>query len=140
MLEVAEADFSRNLAEATTTEDQQANEYEQSTDDNKVSKAAKDADIRNKESEIKRLKSLIDEVNMDVTDATSEKEAVAAYQQKLKKNCETKAPSYEERQKRRADEMDGLKNALDILNGNGIALLQQNSEQANVDELLSGFK
>jgi predicted nuclease with TOPRIM domain len=138
MLEVAEADFSRNLAEATTTEDQKVNEYETSSDDNKVSKAAKDADIRNKTSEIKRLESLINETQMDVNDATSEKAAVEAYKLKLKKNCETKAPSYEERQKRRQEEMDGMKNALDILNGNGVALVQE-SEAGRVDELLSGF-
>jgi len=144
MLEVAEADFSRNLAEATTTEDEKKDEYKKMIQDNAVSKAAKSSDIKNKESEVKSLDNLINETQMDVNDATSEKEAVVAYQSKLKKNCETKTPSYEERQARRKAEMDGLKNALAILNGDSVALMQNGvtlgSESKMVDDLLNGFK
>ena len=80
------------------------------------------------------MANLINETNLDVTDARGEEEAVQAYADKLKKNCETKAPSYEERQKRRKEEMAGLRNALDILNGNSVGLIQ-----TGLTDFLSGF-
>ncbi len=44
-------------------------------------------------------------------------EAVKKYQAELKKSCEPKAMSYEERKKRREQEIAGLKQALVILTG-----------------------
>merc|ERR1719515_669798 len=53
VLEVAESDFTRLLAE--TAEDAAADAYAKQTEENKVSKATKTADAKAKESEIKSL-------------------------------------------------------------------------------------
>lgn len=136
-LETAEADFSRSVAEAKTAEDTSQSEYEKLMQDTKVSTAAKEAEVKGKTSQVKASENVLAETTSDLDEAGKELEAVKAYKEKLKKNCETKAPSFEERQKRRKDEMEGLKNALDILNGNGVALLQQQADSA--DALLSGL-
>merc|ERR1719161_410731 len=55
VLEVAESDFTRLLAETQTSEEQAAAAFEKLSKENKVSKAAKQADVKAKESEIKSL-------------------------------------------------------------------------------------
>merc|ERR1719265_1882412 len=55
VLEVAESDFTRLLAETETSEDAAADAYAKQTEENKISKAAKSADAKAKESEIKSL-------------------------------------------------------------------------------------
>ena len=58
-----------------------------------------------------------------------ELDAVLAYLDKLKPQCEVKVPSYEERKAAREQEIEGLKNALDILADDlwrvGIAALER---------------
>merc|ERR1719321_2544114 len=55
VLEVAESDFTRLLAETETEEDAAADAYAKQTEENKVSKATKAADSKAKQSEIKSL-------------------------------------------------------------------------------------
>merc|ERR1719359_1168939 len=55
VLEMSEEDFTKLLAEAEATEDEAAKAYTKLTDENKVSKAAKMADSKGKQSEIKSL-------------------------------------------------------------------------------------
>ena len=50
-----------------------------------------------------------------------EVEAVEAYWEQLKPQCEVKTPSHEERAARRKNEIDGLQNALGALSGETIA-------------------
>merc|ERR1719392_662313 len=92
--------------------------------DNKVSKASKDADVRAKQSEKERLDNLASQGDLDAKDSEEELQAVQEYMDKLKGSCETKAPSFEERAARRKQEMEGLQNALGILEGKAIALLE----------------
>merc|ERR1719281_731021 len=92
--------------------------------DNKVSRAEKLADQKGKQAEKGRLDNLISETKLDAKDAGDELSAVMEYMDKLKGSCETKAPSFEERQARRKQEMEGLQNALAILEGRAIAFLQ----------------
>merc|ERR1719311_909365 len=92
VLEMSEEDFTTLLAEAEATEDEAAKAYKSLTDENKVSKVSKELD------------------------------AVLAYLDKLKPECESKAMSYEEKKAAREAEIEGLKEALSILSGP--ALLQ----------------
>merc|ERR1719321_1058266 len=124
LLEVAESDFSRLLAECQAAEDEAQSEFEKLSEDSKVSRAAKDQDLKNKRAERQRLGSVIAEVKEDLDDAKKELAAVTEYHEKLKSSCETKTPSFEERQARRKEEIEGLQNALGILEGKDIALLQ----------------
>merc|ERR1719321_330511 len=124
LLEVAESDFTKALAEAQAAEDAAVAEYEAMVQDNKVSRAEKTMDQKNKKAERQRLMNMVAETKLDLKDATDELNAILEYLDKLKGSCETKAPSFEERQKRLKQEMEGLQNALAILEGKAIAMIQ----------------
>merc|ERR1719159_1908229 len=55
VLEVAESDFTRLLAETETAEDAAADAYKKQTEENKISKATKETDAKAKQSEVKSL-------------------------------------------------------------------------------------
>merc|ERR1719159_1952346 len=130
LLEVAESDFTKALEEAQSAEDAAQQEYDAMMQDNKVSRAEKMTDQKNKKAEVQRLQNMIAETRLDHKDASDELNAILEYTDKLKGSCETKAPSFEERQKRRKQEMDGLQNALAILEGKAIALVDTGSDGA----------
>merc|ERR1719199_517260 len=125
VLEVAESDFTRLFAETETAEDQAAAAYEKLSDENKVSKATKEADAKAKESEIKSLEVQVSHHKEDLESTSAELDAVNAYLEKLKPQCEDKAMSYEERKAAREAEIEGLKQALEILDGKGVPMLFQ---------------
>merc|ERR1719327_38244 len=124
VLEMSEEDFTRLLAEAEATEDEAATAYKKLTDENKVSKAAKMADSKAKQSEIKSLSVQLEHSKEDHASVSKELDAVLAYLDKLKPECESKAMSYAERKAAREAEISGLKEALSILSGDAIALTQ----------------
>jgi hypothetical protein len=126
LLEVAESDFSRMLAEATAAEDSAVSEYETFLQDSKVSRASKEAESKNKAAERQRVQGTIQETGQDHSDAKKELAAVKEYDEKLKESCEAKAPSFEEREQRRKAEIEGLQTALAILDGRDIAMTQLN--------------
>jgi chromosome segregation ATPase len=127
MLEVAESDFAKMVAEAKANENMAVETFEKNVADARVLKASKLAELKGKESEIKGLQASLDNQAQDKEGVTAELQAVNEYLDKLKPQCETKAPSYEEQKARREQEIEGLKNALSILSGTGIpAFLQSN--------------
>merc|ERR1719515_210421 len=115
MLEVAESDFATGLAEARTVEQQSASEYDKMMQDGKMLKTTKEMEIKGKQSEVKSLATTITDLGSDKEGLTGELDAILAYLDKLKPQCETKVPSYEERKAAREQEIEGLKNALEIL-------------------------
>merc|ERR1719199_698647 len=127
MLEVAESDFSRLLSEAKAAETQAADEYDALMNENKVLKATKSAEVKSKESEIASLGTTNENYGEDKDGLNKELGALNDYLDKLKPQCETKVPTYEERKLRREKEIDGLKEALAVLEGDGVpvALLQK---------------
>merc|ERR1719515_124358 len=117
VLEVAESDFTRLLAETETEEDAAADAYAKQTEENKVSKATKEADAKAKLSEIKSLTVQLGHSKEDHASTSTELDAVNAYIDKLRPQCEEKAMSYEEKKAAREAEIAGLKEALEILEG-----------------------
>merc|ERR1719420_664617 len=115
MLEVAESDFATGLAEAKTVEEQAQGEYNKLISESKMLKATKTMEIKGKQSEVASLKTTVSDLGSDKEGLTGELDAVLAYLDKLKPQCEVKVPSYEERKAAREQEIEGLKNALDIL-------------------------
>jgi len=115
VLEVAESDFTTLLAETETEEDAAADAYAKQTDENKVSKATKEADAKAKASEVKSLTVQLGHAEEDITSVKTELAAVNAYIDKLRPQCEEKAMSYEEKKAAREAEIAGLKEALEIL-------------------------
>jgi DNA repair exonuclease SbcCD ATPase subunit len=126
VLEVAESDFTRLLAETETAEDEAADSYAKSSEENKISKVTKETDSKAKQSEIKSLTVELGHAKEDHESTSTELDAVNAYIDKLNPQCEEKAMSYEEKKAAREAEIAGLKEALEILSGTG--LIQSNHQ------------
>jgi hypothetical protein len=129
ILEVAEEDFTRLYAETDTAENEAAEAYETLMTENKISKATKQAELKGKGSEIKGLALQLEQSKEDQASTSEELDAVLAYIDKLKPQCETKAMSYEEKVAKREAEIAGLKEALSILSGTGLAAMLQGERQ-----------
>jgi len=115
MLEVAEADFSKMLAEGQADEDQAQKEYDKFTEDNKIAQAAKETEVKYKQKDMKETQASGEETSKDLGVAQEEQSAVLEYDEKLKPQCVSTPDPYEERVKRREKEVAGLKEALQIL-------------------------
>merc|ERR1719183_315971 len=115
LLEVVESDFSKNLAELETAEEQAQDEYTTLSEENKVTKAAKETDIKHKTQQATSLDKKAAELTADRAQIQEELDAVMEYFEKLKGQCVAKPDSYEERKARRDREMQGLQEALTIL-------------------------
>jgi len=124
VLEMAEEDFTRLLAEEEAAEDEAATAFKKLTEESRVSKAAKQAEAKAKASEVKSLTVQLSHSKEDHASVSKELDAVHSYLSKLRPECESKAMSYEERKAARDAEIAGLKDALNILEGNGLALVQ----------------
>jgi len=123
VLEMAEEDFTTLLAEAEANEDEAAKAFATLTDENKMSKATKSTESKGKASEVKSLTVQLGHSQEDHGSVSSELDAVNAYVDKLRPQCESKAMSYAEKKAKREAEIEGLKSALEILAGN-LAFLQ----------------
>jgi len=122
MLEVAESDFSKNLAETNAAEETAQEEYEKVSQDMEVTKATKEQDVKYKTKEGKSLEKYVSETSEDRSGMQTELDAVLEYYEKLKPQCISKPEPYEERKKRREAEIEGLKEALSILDGEAVFL------------------
>merc|ERR1719253_2395310 len=119
LLEVAQSDFSKMLADAEVAEDAAQREYEKISQDNKVSTAMKQTAVKAKTKNIAELKRHVSELSSDIDGEQTELDAVNEYYDKLKPACVAKPEPYAERKKRREAEIAGLKEAMSILEGLG---------------------
>jgi uncharacterized coiled-coil protein SlyX len=126
MLEVIQADFTKGLAEATSTEDAAQSEYEATSKSNEIEKTGKEQDVKYQTKEAAELDKAVVEATADRASTQSELDAVVEYLTKLEGMCIAKPETYEERAERRAAEIAGLKQALSILDGEA-SLLQRRS-------------
>merc|ERR1712003_347619 len=124
LLEVCESDFSKSLAEMLTTEETAAAAYEQETKENALAKTTKEQDAKYKEKEAVQLAKSSAESASDRKGVQAELDAVLEYLAKLEDRCTAKAESYSDRKAAREAEIAGLKEALEILEGEA-ALLQK---------------
>jgi len=115
ILEIVESDFATNLAKEETEEADAAAAYEKMTQQNAVSKTGKDQDVKYKGAESAALDKSIAEVTGDKNSASAEQAAVLEYYAKIKERCVAKPESYEEKKARREAEINGLKEALSVL-------------------------
>eukprot|EP00747_Dinoflagellata_sp_TGD_P127783 gnl/TRDRNA2_/TRDRNA2_174444_c5_seq4.p1 gnl/TRDRNA2_/TRDRNA2_174444_c5~~gnl/TRDRNA2_/TRDRNA2_174444_c5_seq4.p1 ORF type:complete len:461 (+),score=176.26 gnl/TRDRNA2_/TRDRNA2_174444_c5_seq4:119-1384(+) len=115
MLEVAESDFSKNLAEIEEEEAMAASAYESKSQENKLTKTTMDQDVKYMTAEAKSLDKTVAELSSDKAGEQTEMEAVLEYGAKLDGMCVAKPETYEERKARREAEINGLKDALNIL-------------------------
>jgi chromosome segregation ATPase len=115
ILEVVESDFATGLAKEESQEDDAAALYDQTTQENKVTKTMKDQDLKYKTAEVKSLAKAVADLSSDKETLSTELAAVNEYYAKLKDRCIAKPETYEERKARREAEINGLKEALQVL-------------------------
>lgn len=120
LLEVAQGDFKKLEQEVTTEENTAANEYDTYMHDTAKRKAILETEPQNKSEEITRLEGTLGEGQVDLKEWQAELDKIDQYVDELNGACSFKAPSFEERAKRRENEIRSLSNALDILDGNGV--------------------
>jgi len=128
LLEVCESDFSKGLAEMTAEEETAVAEYEAYLKEDEVATVTKQQDVKYKTKEAAGLDKAAAELSTDLTSVTDELTAVTSALDKLKEMCVAKAEPYEERKKRREAEIKGLKEALEILEGE-TAFIQKASKR-----------
>merc|ERR1712072_915493 len=124
ILQVCESDFASNLAKEESAESDAAELYEQTTQENKIIKTTKDQDVKYKTAEAVSLDKTISELSSDKDTTSTELAAVMEYYGKIKERCVAKPETYEERKARREAEIEGLKEALSILE-NEAAFMQR---------------
>jgi hypothetical protein len=115
LLEVIEADFSKNLAQVISDEEAAVAEFEQVSKENEIEKTTKDQDVKYKTKESKELDKTAAELTSDRTGVQAELDAVLEYLSKIEEECIAKAETYEARKERRTAEIAGLKEAFEIL-------------------------
>jgi len=120
MLEVIASDFARLESDTSTAEDSAADEYKTFTSDSAVDRATMAQDSDNKQKLKTRKEGELTSTNKDLKGSQSELDAALAYYDKLKPTCVDAGLSYEERVARREAEIQSLKEALNILNGEDI--------------------
>mmetsp|Transcript_29933 Transcript_29933/g.69032 ORF Transcript_29933/g.69032 Transcript_29933/m.69032 type:complete len:704 (+) Transcript_29933:89-2200(+) len=130
ILEVIASDFTKSLAQATLAEESAETEYDKTTQENKITKATKDQDVKYKTQEAAGLDKAVAEHSTDREGLQTELSAVLEYSEKLVDECVAKPETYEERKARRAAEINGLKEALTYLEAPA-ALIEQGSRTAS---------
>merc|ERR1719253_2523578 len=90
MLEVAESDFTRLLAESEADEKAAQTAYDKLSQDNAVARAASTEEVKGKENEVKRVEMSLLNYKEDQETTAKELDAVLKYLDELKPQCETK--------------------------------------------------
>lgn len=120
ILEVVESDFAKDLAAEETEEADAEAEYQRVAQTNKITKTIKDQAVKYKTKEFKELDKTISELSGDKDTTDAELSAVLDYYAKIKERCIAKPETYSERKSRREAEISGLKEALNILEGEAV--------------------
>jgi len=121
MLEVIESDFARLEADTKASEATAQKEYDTFMTDSQVDKSSKTKDIEHKEAKKQDQEQTLTTKNEDLEGTQKELDAALAYFDKLKPSCVDAGVSYEDRVKRREEEIQSLQEALKILNGEDLA-------------------
>jgi len=125
LLEVCESDFTKGLDEAVSAEEGAARAYEQEEKENEIEKATKDKDVEYKTKEATKADKTISEATTDRAQMQTELDAVAEYLKQLEGRCVAKPETYEARKAHRESEIAGLQEALKILEGEAVLLIQR---------------
>merc|ERR1712084_7955 len=115
ILEVCESDFASNLAKEESEEADAQSEYEKVSQENAVTKTTKEQDVKYKTQEAKAQDNTVAQYSADRETANAEYAAVMDYYGKIKDRCIAKPETYAARKARREAEIQGLKEALSIL-------------------------
>merc|ERR550514_834747 len=84
LLEVAESDFTKNLQDVETEEENAQSEYDRISQENAITKVTKEQDVKYKTKEYKGLEKAVAEASADLEAAETEYKAVMEYYDKIK--------------------------------------------------------
>jgi len=138
LLETVESDLSKNLAEITSEEESSVQNYKTTTNENQVEKATMEQDVKFKTKEAKELDKTASELTGDRGSLSDELDAVTEYLGRIQSDCSGKVESYEETVRRRAAEIQGLKQALETLQSDASFIQQSSSRRTRRGDLLRG--
>jgi hypothetical protein len=122
MIEVIQSDFARLESETSAAEAEAAKEYDEFMTDSKVDKVQKSSDIEHQTESKQNQEQSLQEKKVDLEGTQKELDAAMAYYDKLKPTCVSSGPSYEEKVAARKAEIESLQTALQVLNGEDIAM------------------
>jgi len=124
LLETIESDMTKTIASLDSEEESAADEYDTLSRKNEIERTTKEQSVKYKSKESKELDKSAAENAADRTGVQAELDAVLEYLAKIEEQCIAKAEPYAERARRRAAEIAGLKQALEILESE-TALIQR---------------
>jgi len=122
LLEVVESDFSKGLAEMISTEEAAAAEYDETSKANAVDRTNKEQDLKYKSQEASDRDKESAEGKAEREGVQRELDAVQAVLKSLHAQCDETVTPYAELKRRREAEIAGLKQALEILEGEAVLL------------------
>jgi len=125
LLEVVESDMGKSLASANMNEEAAAVAYEKLSMENRLEKATKEQDVKYKSKSSAELDKKVTEVSSDRESASTELDAVLQYTKNIRGMCEIKPETFGERKGRREAEINGLRDAMKILEGEAVFLQRQ---------------
>jgi len=97
LLEVAESDLEKELAEVIATEEMAVATYEKETKEDEIDKVTKEQDVKYKTKEADELDAAVAEATADKTGVQAELDPVLNYLKTLEDRCIAKAETYEEK-------------------------------------------
>jgi len=121
LLETIQSDFARLEADTTAEESEAAREFVTFMRDSKVDKATKETSLKHSISRKMELTHDLADTKKDLRGAHDGLQAANEYFEKLKPSCLDLGLSYEERVRKRKEEIVALQEALMILSGEEIA-------------------
>jgi len=121
MLEVVLSDFTRLEAETLSDEESAASTYDKFMDESNESVAVKEAEVEHKESSKQRADEKNEVTKKELALTQEELDKAMSYYDKLKVQCVDAGLSYEDRKKAREEEIQSLKEALQILDQGDLA-------------------
>merc|ERR1719387_3469245 len=122
MIEVIASDFARLEAETASGESAAKDEYNQFMKDSATDKQQKQTDIDNLTDKKDNDGRTLEEKKSDLMGTQKELSAGLEYYEKMKPQCIEQGVSFEDRVARRKEEIDSLKQALAILEGDQVAM------------------
>eukprot|EP00397_Hematodinium_sp_SG-2012_P022830 GEMP01023681.1.p1 GENE.GEMP01023681.1~~GEMP01023681.1.p1 ORF type:complete len:661 (+),score=251.96 GEMP01023681.1:39-2021(+) len=117
MIEVIQSDFARLESDTAAAEQDAARAYKAFSQESRVTKATKEAENEHSEREKQARQTELNAAKKDLQGSQAELDAALEYYDKLKPSCVDAGVSYEERVARREEEIQSLKEALQILSG-----------------------
>jgi hypothetical protein len=124
MLEVLQSDFARLEGETADAENAASNEYDTFMTESQIDKESKAGEMSMKKTTLKSEEGVLLTVQDDLNNAHAALEAAQKYFDELKPSCLNEGSTFQERNQRRDEEIESLKEALRILNGADVAVVQ----------------